>query len=61
MREIDDVADEIAPSMRLLRRAMKGVPAESEGFKGAHDRLTREVALLVMSLEETASAMDSIR
>ena len=61
MREIDDLCDDMAASMRLVRKAIRGVPAEEQGFKGAHDRFTRDTAVLLMALEETSQIMDSTR
>lgn len=59
MREFDDGIDDMSAAMRGLRKAIRGVPAEQQGFKGAHDRLTRDVALLLMEMEETAAMADS--
>lgn len=61
MREIDDLCDDMAAAMRLVRKAIRGVPAEEQGFKGAHDRFTRDTAVLLMALEETSRVMDSVR
>jgi hypothetical protein len=61
VREIDDLNDDMAASMRLLRKAIRGVPAEEQGFKGAHDRFTRDTAILLMALEETSKILESSR
>jgi hypothetical protein len=61
MREIDDLCDDMAAAMRLLRKAIRGVPAEEQGFKGAHDRFTRDTAVLLMAMEETGKLLESVR
>lgn len=61
MRDIDDLCDDMAAAMRLLRKAIRGVPAEEQGFKGAHDRYTRDTAVLLMALEETSNFIESAR
>jgi hypothetical protein len=55
--QVDGVIDDLAASMRMLRRAMKGVPAEAAGFKGAHDRLAKSVAVLSLTLDDSRTAM----
>jgi hypothetical protein len=48
------VLDDIDAAMRMLRRTMKGLPAESANFKSAHDRLAKSVAAFKLTLEDAA-------
>jgi hypothetical protein len=59
MRELDDLSDDMRHSMRLIRKTIRGVPAEEQGFKGAHDRFTRDTAVLLMALEDTSRYVDA--
>jgi hypothetical protein len=59
MRDLDDLSDDMRHAMRLIRKAISGVPAEEQGFKGAHDRFTRDVAVLLMALEDTSRYIDA--
>ncbi len=59
--QVDAVLDDLAASMRILRRAMKGVPAEAAGFKGSHDRLAKSVAVLSLVFEDSRVAMQDER
>jgi hypothetical protein len=54
---INDSLDDLLAGMLLLRRAMRGVPAEAQGFKAAHDRLARSVASLSIALDEMSTAL----
>lgn len=55
--QVDGVIGDLDAAMRMLRRAIRGVPAEQQGFKGAHDRLTKAVAEFALVLEDCAPAV----
>jgi hypothetical protein len=55
--QADAVVDDLTVAMKRLRRAMKGVPAESAGFKASHDRLTRSVGLLKLGLDIVSTSI----
>lgn len=55
--QVDAVLDDLSVAMRNLKKAMKGVPAEAAGFKGAHDRLAKSVATLALVLDDSRTAM----
>lgn len=55
--QVDGVLDDLDAAMRMLRRAVKGIPAEAAGFKGAHDRLAKSVAVFALVLDDSRSAV----
>jgi hypothetical protein len=57
--EVDMALDDIDAAMRMLRRTMKGLPAEAATFKGAHDRLAKSVAVFKLTLEDAAPAVSA--
>ena len=53
---VDDSVDPLRYAMGRLRKAMRGMPAQEHGFRGAYNRCARSIAHLVMCLEESAEA-----
>ena len=58
--QISDTYDAIDQAMRLLRRAMRGMP-ERHRYIRHYDDLRKSVAVLLLLLEETAPWMDETR
>lgn len=56
--QVDGVLDDLDAAMRMLRRTVKGIPAEAAGFKGAHDRLAKSVAAFGLVLDDSRSVID---
>ena len=54
---VDGVLADLDSAMRTLRKAVKGIPAESAGFKGGHDRLAKSVAALGLVLDDSRSVI----
>ena len=52
---LEDSMDDLTNAMRMLRPVTKGAP-ESAKLKSAHDRLTRDVAVLVLVMDATSRA-----
>lgn len=53
---VDDHTDPLRYTMAQLRKAMRGMPAEEHGFRGAYNRCATSIAHLVVCLEEAAQA-----
>ncbi len=53
MRALEDCMDDLTNAMRMLRPVTKGAP-EAVRLKSAHDRLTRDVAVLVLVLDDAS-------
>lgn len=51
--QVDRALEEVDQAMSLLRRAIRGVPAGREGFRGLHDRMARSVGELTVSLSDS--------
>ncbi|RSM80415.1 four helix bundle protein [Kibdelosporangium aridum] len=54
--QLDRALDELDNAMKQLKRAMRGVPANREGFRRQHDRAAKEVAALTVALTDSRSA-----
>ena len=55
--QVDGVLADLDAAMRMLRKAVKGIPAETSGFKGGHDRLAKSVAALGLVLDDSRSVI----
>jgi len=51
--ELEDCIDDLTNAMQLLRQVARKVP-DSVRLKSTHDRLTRDVAVLVLVLDEAS-------
>lgn len=49
--QVDSLLEELTGAMEVLRESMRGIPYRQAGFRSKHDRLTREVAHVVVLLE----------
>ncbi|GLY13998.1 hypothetical protein LWF15_02990 [Kineosporia rhizophila] len=54
--DLEDCMDDLSNAMTMLRPVAKSAP-ESAKLKGAHDRLTRDVAVLVLVLDDVSRTM----
>ncbi|GAA3624615.1 hypothetical protein GCM10022223_47110 [Kineosporia mesophila] len=53
--DLEDSMDDLTNAMKLLRPVTKGAP-DSAKLKGAHDRLTRDVAVLILVMDDASRA-----
>jgi hypothetical protein len=51
--QVDRALDELDNAMTQLRRAMRGVPANREGFRAQHDRAAKSAAELSVVLTDS--------
>jgi hypothetical protein len=51
--QVDRALDEVEAAMTQLRRAMRGVPANREGFRSHHDRTAKTMAQLTVAVTDS--------
>jgi hypothetical protein len=56
LHQVEDLEDQLTVAMMHLRRKARGMPTEERGFRTAHRRLTKDVAVLFVNLEAAAEA-----
>ncbi|MEW2508411.1 hypothetical protein AB0878_48930 [Amycolatopsis sp. NPDC047767] len=56
--QVDRVVEDLDSTLRQLKDAMRGMPVNEHGFKAAHDKAARAVAVLTTELTDARPALN---